>query len=317
MNGNQRMTLFGDLLEKYQRDAFPTRPHVRTTYLANLRYIEQRWAPVPLREMSKATADIESWLNGLHSTKNPTMPLARQTRKHIRALFHHVCECGIKWGHLGLNPTTSVRITEGSRPKPRDLFVLPEEFKSLMDDPELPQHVKVIFTVIMFTGLRVSEVLGLRWEDIDFKQRVIKVRVSVVGDHIAPLKSGSTEDQIPLSGVLAASLREWRKHEQPINGWVFGSAATGQPYTASIMQSDYLVPAGGRLGLNSTDQQLGWHAFRHTYRCLLSDLGDPLKVQKVLTGTANAGSRSSRRKLEMLARASFRDKNHPPKLTKL
>jgi integrase len=303
----QRPALFGDLLEKYHNEALPTRPHVKTTYLANLKYLKHRWAQSRLTDIVNAPTEIEAWLNSLHSIKNPKKPLARQTRKHIRALLHHVCECGVKWDMLTSNPAKSIRVSEGVHPKPRDLFLLPEEFQDLMDDPELPQHVKVISNVCLFTGLRISEVLGMRWEHIDFRKKHIDVKVSVVGDHIDTPKADRSETRVPMSDELAATLRDWKNYDPPINGWVFGSAITGQPFTASIMQSDHLVPAGNRLGLNAIGQQLGWSAFRHTYRSLLADLGEPLEVQKALSHLAVANEKASRRKREMLARASARN----------
>jgi len=48
------------------------------------------------------------------------------------------------------------------------------------------------------------------------------------------------------------------------------------------MQCDHLKPAGARLGINTPDQQLGWHVFRHTYRSILSGLYVPLEVQMAL-----------------------------------
>ena len=59
---------------------------------------------------------------------------------------------------------------------------------------------------------------------------------------------------------------------------------TGQPYYASEIQKDYLKPAGRRVGLqaNGLPVNLGWHAFRHTYRSLLDATGAPIGVQQKL-----------------------------------
>jgi integrase len=139
----------------------------------------------------------------------------------------------------------------------------------------------MMIRVAVCTGIRVSEILGLRWDDIDFHNSVIAIRRSVDGKHEGETKSedSHTEDY-PMHGVLSEALKAWKQHAEyvPVNGWVFGSALTGRPFHASTMQADHLKPAGERAGIKG----LGWHTFRHTYRALLADLEEPLEVQQAL-----------------------------------
>lgn len=53
---------------------------------------------------------------------------------------------------------------------------------------------------------------------------------------------------------------------------------TGRPFHADSLRDDHLHPAGQTIGIPN----LGWYAFRHTYRTLLDDLGTPIGVQQKL-----------------------------------
>jgi len=130
----------------------------------------------------------------------------------------------------------------------------------------------------MCLGLRVSEILGLRWEDVDLEKRSLQVRRSVVSGHAEATKTETSEDELPLHPELVEVLREWREAELPVSGWLFGNLDTGMPYHADTMRQRHLNRAAAQIGL----PKLGWHAFRHTYRARLAERGLPLEVQQKL-----------------------------------
>lgn len=91
-------------------------------------------------------------------------------------------------------------------------------------------------------------------------------------------KTETSEDELPLHPALVEVLREWREAELPVNGWLFGNLDAGMPYHADTMRQRHLNRAAAQVGL----PKLGWHAFRHTYRARLAELGLPLEVQQKL-----------------------------------
>lgn len=62
-------------------------------------------------------------------------------------------------------------------------------------------------------GLRVGEISALRWEDIDFENRILTVRRNLVRKHEGPPK-GKRERKIPISSRLDAALRALRHHAE-------------------------------------------------------------------------------------------------------
>jgi integrase len=84
----------------------------------------------------------------------------------------------------------------------------PEEIKRII--AHLTRHRPLLLTAI-FTGLRASELRGLRWEDVDLKKGELHVRqradrFGVIGR----LKSGRSERIIPLPPMLVSELRAWK-----------------------------------------------------------------------------------------------------------
>src|SRR5712692_812745 len=159
--------------------------------------------------------------------------------------------------------------------KPRVLTV--DEFYSLLDLLAEPHRTMVV--VAQCLGLRVSEILALKWEDIDFESRTMRVSRAVVDGIVDDVKTECSEDELPLDPGFAGLLLAWRSQCPDSAGhWVFPSHVTGEPYHASPIQQDYIRPAGRKLGLGD----IGWHTFRHTYRSWLDATGAPIGVQQKL-----------------------------------
>jgi integrase len=100
-------------------------------------------------------------------------------------------------------------------------------------------------------GQQNAEILALRWIDIDFEQKVISIRRSVVGKYVADAtKSDESADDIPLDHSFIAELRRWKEQcVQSPEGWLFANIDTRRPFHASPLQQDHIRPAGRQLGI--------------------------------------------------------------------
>jgi integrase len=138
--------------------------------------------------------------------------------------------------------------------------------------------------VAMCTGLRVSEVLALRWEHIDFEAGAMMVQQGVVNGRIGKVKTEASLDEVPLDPSFADALLRW-KGDRSV-GLVSPSHITGGCYYSGIIQRQVLKPKGEGIGITG----LGWHTFRHTYRSLLDETGAPIGVQQKLMRHANVST---------------------------
>jgi integrase len=238
------------------------------------KHVEPRWSSVFLPDIKPL--QVSEWLKKL--------PLSPKTKGHVRALFHMLFERAMLWGLLDLqrNPVELIKLKGTSRRLKRPHVITPEKFQELIAILEEPYRTMVI--VAICTGLRVSEVLALRWEHIDFSTGVILVQQGVVSGRIGKVKTEASQDEIPLDPAFAGLLLARLQGQQ--QGLVFPSHVTGRSYHAGILQQKILRPKGEEIGIS----KLGWHTFRHTYRSLLDEAGAPVGVQQKLMRHSNVAT---------------------------
>jgi integrase len=145
---------------------------------------------------------------------------------------------------------------------------------------KLEDPYKTMVLVAACLGLRVSELMGLQWGDIDWGNRVVRIRRSSVEGRI--YESPKTEESkkpVPLDSSLAQVLAKFRKRAfyQADSDFVFASDRGGSR-CQGILLTDHIKPAAVRAGIG----KIGWHTLRHTFATLLHDSKAPLAVQKEL-----------------------------------
>ena len=105
---------------------------------------------------------------------------------------------------------------------------------------------KTAVLVAASTGLRVGELLGLKWEDVDFEKLELSVTRDVVKQRIKHCKTEASRKPIPIDATVAEILWAWRlrcAYNQP-EDWIFASPAMKgkQPYWPNSIYRVYLRP---------------------------------------------------------------------------
>ncbi len=136
---------------------------------------------------------------------------------------------------------------------------------------------RTMILVALRTGMRMGELLGLRWVDVDLSAGRIHVRQNYVMGHLGLPKSGKSRE-IPLGDDVIEALGAHRHERGPL---VFCDAA-GNHLTAGLLGWP-LKRALKRAGL----RKIGWHKLRHTFASHLAMRGVPLKVIQELLGHAS------------------------------
>jgi len=239
------------------------------------RWIDPKWGTYPLGKIKPI--EVESWLRQL--------PLARGSCAKIRnimsVLFNHAC----RYELYTENPIHLVRQSAKRRRVPSILHE--EEIKQLLDNVGALPRLLVFLDVT--TGLRQSELFGLRWSDLDFDNGEINVVRSVVHGVISRCKTESSAKPIPMGPHLAEMLKEWRKvtRYRSDNDWVFASkrAKGKRPIWGQSIMRKQIRPVIEKLGIA---KRIGWHSFRHSYSTLLRHLGTDIKVQQDLPRHSSA-----------------------------
>ncbi len=141
-----------------------------------------------------------------------------------------------------------------------------EEIKAIVGT--LEGRWRPLLLTAIFTGLRASELRGLRWEDVDFAKRELHVRQRA--DRylaIGSPKSESSERAVPLSPIVMNALREW-KLACPMSDLdlAFPSKSGRVEHHATVVRQG-LAPAMIRAGVtvDGRAKYTGLHALRHFY----------------------------------------------------
>lgn len=244
-------------------------------------HIRPKWGQTFLTKITPA--QVADWLR--------TMALSPVTKAHIKALLHRLFEKAMLWEALPVqrNPMELVEIRGSSKRSRRPSVLTAEQCNVLIDRLEQPYRTMV--AVGLCTGLRVSEILALRWGDIDFQRMEMRVCRAVVRGIVDVVKTDYSEDTLPLDGDFADALKRWGAVcPASADGWIFPSPVTGRPYTPGVLQQKVIRRVGRELGLTN----VGWHTLRHTYRSLLDANGTPVGVQQRLMRHAEIATTMNR-----------------------
>jgi integrase len=217
------------------------------------------------------TTAVENWLDGY--------PHSGQVKSHVRNM-HTLYQAALRWEMVERNPIDLVRQSRKRLKTPRVLT--PEVFKALL--AELPEPYKTMVITIGCLGLRVCELFGLQWGDIDFENLTVRVQRSLIEGEIYPTKTEASASELPLDPDLAGLLMTHRRQSaySARSDFVF-AGASGKPPWRGILFADHIKPAAVRAGIPN----IGWHTFSHSYSTLLHSLGTAPAVQKEILRHAN------------------------------
>jgi integrase len=257
--------------EDETRKAFST----QATYAGYLRkWILPRWRSYRLADVK--AVQVEQWLKSL--------PVSRGTKAKIRNIMSALYSHAQRWEWTTTNPITHVR--QSAKRSRVPTVLTPDQLKDFLANLADPAKTAVLLGAL--TGLRVGELLGLKWSDIDFEKLEICVIRDVVKQRIERCKTEASKKAIPIDAELAETLWSWRlrcPYNQP-EDWVFGSPQRKgkQPYWPSSLFRVALQPALKAAGIT---EPVGWHTLRHTFGTLMKANGEDVKTIQELLRHAN------------------------------
>ena len=252
-------------------------------YNSNLdNWIEPRWGSFRLTDVR--TIAVEDWLETLVGPRTKK-PLAAATKAKVRNIMHALFNHAVRHEWLEKNPITLVRQGAKRQRTPDVLEVA--EIKALL--LELQEPYKTMVFLAASTGLRISEIIGLKWNDLDFDTLEIRLSRGVVDGVVGIMKTEASRKPIPLDSGLANVLLDWRARSayKGHEDWLFASPRMKgtKPYTPDTILSKVIRPAAKRAGIT---KRVGWHTFRHTFATLLKANGEDVKVVQQSLRHANS-----------------------------
>jgi integrase len=276
---------FGDLATSYLSNG-AKKLAVTTQYTVKKsfdNYLIPRWGAISALDIQPL--EVEHWLG--------TLLLANPTKDKLRRLMSIVYTQAQKYG--------LVPRTESSNPVRWVEQSAKSNYKPIVLDPSTGAKIfealsgaeRALAILVAATGIRISEALGLKWEDIDYQSKQINLRrVWVANTVVGRLKTDDSEAPVPLTDLLAIILQDWQKetvYGRP-SDWVFASKrCKGQKLrSASVLTFDQLRPAALAVGVKiKPGQRFGFHNFRHGLASWLVNKGTDVKTVQSLLRHSN------------------------------
>jgi integrase len=223
------------------------------TYLK--KWIVPHWGAARLSEIR--TMKVESWLRQL--------PLPKSSCAKIRGLlsvvFNHAC----RHEFFERNPIRLVR--QGAKRRSAPTLLTPPEIKALINGLGLRERTLVL--LVAFTGLRQSELFGLKSGDINLAQGTMNVTRSIVCGVVGPCKTESSQKPMPVQPIVWMHSRNGGKAPDirtPMTGFSRADA-TGVESQSGVRQScaSSFVPSHSGSGFRSDSD--GTRSGTHSRRC--------------------------------------------------
>ena len=231
------------------------------------------WAGKILADVT--ASDVNRWR---HARKKKTsVATANRDVNLASAVFRYAVEMG--WAER--NPTRDLRgFSEAGRA--RDTYMTQEEVRFALDDAD--GVFRPLLTCAIHAGLRVGEIIQLRWRAVDFVGMALTVEAATA--------KTSRSRRLHMTDTLADELKDLRATQKVkrLDGCdhVFRTAS-GRPWTAKYLSAEARKFFDGLEGIAASRRnQFCMHLCRHTFASHLAQRGIPLAEVAALLGHSSA-----------------------------
>jgi integrase len=269
-------------------------------------YLLPRWGDVQLDEIK--TVAVEQWLSVLKgqdrkrrdgSIRKRGEKLAPSTKAKLRnqmgalyshAIRHELCDrnpiTGTAVTPNGVRGSGGVRVST-KRLRTPDILSL-DETRAILERLKSP-IVIVAIKLAAVTGLRRSEIRGLKWSSLDVPKMWLNVERGIVRTVETKAKTEASRRGVPVSPELLEVLLEWRGRSlhRADSDWMFASEKTGgrSPIWLDVALERHIRPAARAAGIT---KQIGMHTWRRSLATLVVSKTQNMKVAQELLRHANS-----------------------------
>lgn len=239
----------------------------------------------------------------INSFLKSKLQLESKTRLNIYTDLHRLLKLAVDLDFLRLNPCDRVMKPKAQRKeKP---FLTPVQIRDVFDAlaPNGGRDYRPFFVAFVITGLRLSEILGLKWQDYDSANRLLYVRRAVVRrqEKSTPKTRGAVK-AVRVSPTLASALDYERRNSlnTQTSDYIF-STINGKPLSGDDIRRRILYPALQQIGIPMVETKVGkkkvlrpaqksaygFHLLRHSMGSNLTMRTGNLKIAQLQLGHAS------------------------------
>lgn len=278
LNSGQRraeatMTFGNFVVERFEPDILPTLKYATQKIYSFLlrKHLFPRFRDCRLCDITRP--DIQQFVTGKLKSG-----YAWETTSHLRNVMSKVMGTAVSWNYLPDNPVRGVKLPERTLKRPHR-FLDMKEVRCLIAASEEP--VRTIVLLATMTGLRIGEILALRWGRVNLAHGTLRVEETCYYGRFGTPKTKASRREVPLPSTVVEALLAHRSRSRNASAeaLVF-CTRQGMPLASNNLRKRQLFPACERAGIARID----WHTLRHTHGTLLHEQGTPLKVAQAQLG---------------------------------
>lgn len=261
----------------------------------------ERRDDIPLAQIDRLT--IREWMAELHAANKKKASIARKLAS-LRTFFQFL----IREGKLEMNPAKLVATPRIERKLPNHLSM--EDAVRLIETPDvntdLGRRDRAILEFLYATGIRVSELVGINLNDIDFRERTARVMGKRKKQRIVPFHEHALD-----------ALMHYLEKSRPV-------FLLECPEAERDLQAVFLHRRGGRLTTRSVGRMIDKyikmcadihsispHSLRHSFATHLLDSGADLRDIQELLGHARLSTTQIYTQVSMEKMIDVYDRAHP------
>ena len=281
--------------EAYLRHEANASPHTIKGYGSDLRQLAGFLAAHGTRLADVDVHGVRAFLAGLAGETRKT-----SVARKLAALKHFFRWCA-RHGRRTDDPAAGLAAPKRERHLPPHLTV--DEMFRVLDGAQaagpIPARDRAILEMLYSTGIRVSELVGLDWNDVDRRGHVVRV-----------LGKGRKERVVPIGSTALAALEEYRRRwpasRRRDHRAVFLNARGTRLTVRSVARlvAHYVARADTRV-------QASPHAFRHSFATHLLNAGADLRAIQELLGHASLSTTQRYTHVNFARLAEVYDKAFP------
>lgn len=210
--------------------------------------------------------DLRMVENFVNQSFNKSKYSARLHYKTLKAAFNKA----VTWSYIIENPFTKVSFPKIQKSNPS--YITQEELEMILEF--IPDQLKPVYRFTFFTGLRLSEIVNLKWSNVNIKEGLIQI-----GDDSFQTKGKKIRtvpvcrEAVQILADLIPKIIKSKKH------YVF-SKPGGYRYAINYISRAFKKA----VKLSDVDQKIHFHSLRHSFASHLVKQGVPLYHLKELLG---------------------------------
>lgn len=201
--------------------------------------------------------------------------MSKKYISYVGTILGSIFKKAVQMELLYKNPVSNVDKPKMQKNKQKSWSV--DEAVQFLNAVQVRTEYHLAYFIAFYTGMRIGEVLGLHWSDIDFDSKMIHVQHTLTLNEgryvIGPVKTESSNRQIPISNHLIEQLLEHKKTSKNTSKDLVFITKKGKlviPYTLRYMMKKLC----GELKI----PYIRFHDIRRTHTSILIDEGVSPKV---------------------------------------